>query len=33
VKNLRRKLETGSSDPPIIETVLSAGYRLGLSRD
>ncbi len=33
VKNLRRKLETGSSDPPIIETVLSVGYRLGLSRD
>ena len=33
VKNLRRKLETDRSDPPIIETVLSAGYRLGLSRD
>jgi DNA-binding response OmpR family regulator len=33
VKNLRRKLESDPSDPPIIETVLSAGYRLGLNRD
>ena len=33
VKNLRRKIETDPSAPRIIETVLSAGYRLGLERD
>jgi DNA-binding response OmpR family regulator len=33
VKNLRRKIEADSSDPQIVETVLSAGYRLGVSRD
>jgi DNA-binding response OmpR family regulator len=33
VKNLRRKLETDPHEPVIIETVLGAGYRLGLHRD
>ena len=33
VKNLRRKLERNPHDPHIIETVLGAGYRLGLRRD
>ena len=33
IKNLRRKIEEDSSDPRIVETVLSAGYRLGVSRD
>jgi DNA-binding response OmpR family regulator len=33
VKNLRRKLEADPHSPRIIETVLGAGYRLGLRRD
>jgi DNA-binding response OmpR family regulator len=33
VKNLRRKIESDPSDPKLIETVLGAGYRLGVSRD
>lgn len=33
VKNLRRKLERDPHDPRIVETVLGAGYRLGLPRD
>jgi DNA-binding response OmpR family regulator len=33
IKNLRRKIETDPSEPRIVETVLSAGYRLGLNRD
>jgi DNA-binding response OmpR family regulator len=33
VKNLRRKLEADSQHPKIIETVMGAGYRLGLTRD
>ncbi len=33
VKNLRRKLERDPHDPTIVETVLGAGYRLGLTRD
>jgi DNA-binding response OmpR family regulator len=33
VKNLRRKIETNPSEPEIVETVLSAGYRFGLHRD
>lgn len=33
VKNLRRKIEPDPSDPRIIETVLGAGYRLGVGRD
>jgi DNA-binding response OmpR family regulator len=33
VKNLRRKIEADPSDPQLVETVLGAGYRLGVSRD
>ncbi len=33
VKNLRRKLEADSQQPAIIQTVLGAGYRLGLKPD
>jgi DNA-binding response OmpR family regulator len=33
VKNLRRKIEANPSEPRIVETVLSAGYRFGLHRD
>ena len=33
VKNLRRKLERDPGSPRIIETVVGAGYRLGLARD
>ena len=33
VKNLRRKIESDPGSPRIIETVLGAGYRLGLARD
>jgi DNA-binding response OmpR family regulator len=33
VKNLRRKLERDGQEPRIIETVLGAGYRLGLAHD
>ncbi|MBI4932948.1 MAG: response regulator transcription factor [Actinobacteria bacterium] len=33
IKNLRRKLEVDPRDPRMVETVLGAGYRLGLNRD
>ncbi|MDO8390408.1 MAG: response regulator transcription factor [Actinomycetota bacterium] len=33
VKNLRRKIETDPHEPLLVETVLGAGYRLGVSRD
>jgi len=33
VKNLRRKIEADPRAPRIVETVLGAGYRLGLSGD
>lgn len=33
VKNLRRKIEADPSQPEVVETVLGAGYRLGISRD
>jgi DNA-binding response OmpR family regulator len=33
VKNLRRKVEADPRAPAIVETVLGAGYRLGLARD
>jgi DNA-binding response OmpR family regulator len=33
VKNLRRKIELDPHEPGIVETVLGAGYRLGLDRD
>ena len=33
VKNLRRKVERDPHEPRIVETVLGAGYRLGLARD
>ncbi len=33
VKNLRRKIEGDTREPRIVQTVLGAGYRLGLSRD
>jgi DNA-binding response OmpR family regulator len=33
VKNLRRKVEPDPRSPRVIETVLGAGYRLGLTRD
>src|SRR5580704_14917647 len=33
VKNLRRKIEQDPGHPLIVETVMGAGYRLGLARD
>jgi len=33
VRNLRRKVERDPHEPQIIETVMGAGYRLGLGRD
>ncbi|MAT06699.1 MAG: DNA-binding response regulator [Acidimicrobiaceae bacterium] len=33
VKNLRRKIERDPANPDIVETVLGAGYRLGVARD
>ncbi len=33
VKNLRRKIEADAHQPTIVQTVLGAGYRLGLARD
>jgi DNA-binding response OmpR family regulator len=33
VKNLRRKIEIDPHEPAIVETVLGAGYRLGVQRD
>jgi DNA-binding response OmpR family regulator len=33
VKNLRRKIESDSGHPQIIQTVHGGGYRLGLARD
>ncbi len=33
VKNLRRKIELDPHEPVIVETVLGAGYRLGVLRD
>ena len=33
VKNLRRKIERDARNPAIIETVVGAGYRLGVRRD
>jgi DNA-binding response OmpR family regulator len=33
IKNLRRKIERDPHHPEVIVTVLSGGYRLGLSRD
>ena len=33
VKNLRRKIEDDPASPRIVQTVLGAGYRLGLARD
>jgi DNA-binding response OmpR family regulator len=33
VKNLRRKIEADARNPRIVQTVLGAGYRCGLSRD
>ena len=33
IKNLRRKVEADPHEPVVVETVLGAGYRLGLSRD
>ena len=33
VKNLRRKIERDPRNPSIVETVLGAGYRLGVARD
>ena len=33
VKNLRRKIERDPQNPSIVETVLGAGYRLGVARD
>jgi DNA-binding response OmpR family regulator len=33
VKNLRRKIGDDPADPRIVQTVLGAGYRLGLTRD
>ena len=33
VKNLRRKIERDPGQPELVETVLGAGYRLGVNRD
>jgi DNA-binding response OmpR family regulator len=33
VKNLRRKVEDDPGSPRIVQTVMGAGYRLGLARD
>ncbi len=33
VKNLRRKIELDPHEPALVETVLGAGYRLGVHRD
>ncbi|MEN9644230.1 MAG: hypothetical protein RL238_899 [Actinomycetota bacterium] len=33
IKNLRRKLEARAADLAVVDTVLGAGYRLGLRRD
>ena len=33
VKNLRRKIERDAHNPRIIQTVVGAGYRLGVRRD
>ena len=33
VKNLRRKIELDPHEPILVETVLGAGYRLGIHRD
>ena len=33
VKNLRRKLERDAHAPVIVQTVVGAGYRLGLATD
>lgn len=33
VRNLRRKIEADPGAPQIVQTVLGAGYRLGLARD
>jgi DNA-binding response OmpR family regulator len=33
VKNLRHKIERDAGQPQIVETVLGAGYRLGVARD
>ena len=33
VRNLRHKIETDQRHPAIVETVVGAGYRLGLTRD
>ena len=33
IKNLRRKIEPDPHEPTVVETVLGAGYRLGLLRD
>ena len=33
VKNLRRKIELDPHEPDIVETILGAGYRLGVDRD
>lgn len=33
VKNLRRKIEADSARPELVETVMGAGYRLGVARD
>ena len=33
IKNLRRKLELDPGEPKIVETVVGAGYRLGLAKD
>ncbi len=33
VKNLRRKVESDPANPVVVQTVLGAGYRLGLGRD